>query len=94
MAEKKIHWKTAERLKKQNSEALSEEVHAETVEKEVEIVPEVIPEPIKKEKGKTQWTVVYQERGLPKEFTYFLSDTEDAYERALKLAIKKGGKVI
>lgn len=92
MTEKKLHWKTAQKLAKE-SEAQTETVA--TPETPVEEITEVQEAKAPKaQKGKTEWVVSYEEHGRQKEFTYRLSDTEDAYERALKLALKKQGKVI
>lgn len=94
MTEKKVHWKTAQKLAKESE---TQEVSDEVVETSEPVIEELIVEtkqPKATQKGKTEWTVVYDDRGVHKEFTYKLSDTEDAYERALKVALKKGGKVI
>lgn len=96
MTEKKIHWKTAQKLAKESG---TPEVSEEVIETQEPLVEELIvetkqPKAEPAQKGKTEWTVVYDDRGVHKEFTYKLSDTEDAYERALKVALKKGGKVI
>lgn len=92
MTEKKIHWKTAKKLAKE-SETPTEVLETTEVKEACENIAEII-EPKATQKGKTEWTVVYDDRGVHKEFTYKLSDTEDAYERALKVALKKGGQVI
>lgn len=42
---------------------------------------------------KTSWTVVWNERGVDREFTYYI-ETPEAEVNAAKLALKKGGKVI
>lgn len=58
MGEKKIHWKTAKKLAEQNSDIVPQEVQSEEIEQHIQ------EQPIQKstDKGKTQWTVTYQER--------------------------------
>ena len=81
MTEKKIHWKTAQKLAKQNGADIPTEIKSELVE-------------TTKEETKTSWTVLWTENGADKQFTYYLDETPEAEVNAAKLALKKGGKII
>lgn len=72
MTEKKLHWKTLEKMKRE------QEVTEEKEKGE-------------KKSGKTEWSVVVGDVII---HTYKLEDCEDAHERAISLAAKKGGVVI
>ena len=79
---------------------LREEEKAKEIAGAVEWIKEVLSEtpvvPVEKAEPKakkTSWTVVWNERGVDREFTYYI-ETPEAEVNAAKLALKKGGKVI
>lgn len=93
MTEKKEHWATKKKrelaeqgLSQHRGNTFKHENLTESGEIDVVKAP-----PVKAQK--TSWTVVWNERGVDREFTYYI-ETPEAEVNAAKLALKKGGKVI